>query len=423
VTASKEVTRVIKETTDFVYDPFSPEVMSDPLPYYRVLRDEHPVYYMPKYDMFAVSRFQDIYDLLSDASDAFLSTEGSLPAPTQLMQHNQGAVPDPPTDAMSMHTAYSSEVHGAIRQAHGKPLRPRPVARMEDQVRSLVRDKLAELLPLGRFDAVQDFAGFISAAVACTLFRLPISDAPTIQDAVNSATKTDPVSGGVDMSVIKTKMTELCLPVIEQRRAEGADGSFPLVDGLLNFRLADGRALADEEIALQFVGLIVGAAETLPKIFGHGLMELDSHPEQQHAVRVDVDTNARIALEEMLRFCGPAQWFARTVRKPTEVAGQPVWPGQRLIALIQSGNRDPREFDEPEEFRWDRRIERTLAFGRGPHMCIGLHLARLEGRILLEEWCKAVPDYEVEYGEAVRRPSSFQWGWTSVPVRVGGGHV
>jgi cytochrome P450 len=411
------------EPTNFSYDPFSPEVMANPLPYYRVLRDEYPVYYVERYDLFAVSRFQDIYDLLSDAGDAFLSTEGSLPAPAQLMQHNEGPVPEPPTDPMSMHTAYSSEVHGAIRQAHGKPLRPRPVARMEEGIRSLVRDTLAELLPLGCFDAVQDFAGFVSAAVACTLFRLPIGEAPTIQEAVNSATRTDPVSGGVDMSVIKAKMTELCRPVIEQRRAEGADGSFPLVDGLLGFRLGDGRALTDDEIALQFVGLMVGAAETLPKIFGHGLMELDKHPGQQRAVRADIDTNTSVALEEMLRFCGPAQWFARTVRKPTEVAGVPVRPGQRVIALIQSGNRDPREFDEPEEFRWNRRIERTLAFGRGPHTCIGIHLARLEGRILLEEWLEAVPGYEIDYEHSVRRPSSFQWGWTSVPVLLGGGHA
>jgi cytochrome P450 len=407
---------------DFVYDPFSSEVMNDPMPFYRTLRNDHPVYYVERYDLFAVSRFQDVWDVLSEATDTFLSTEGSLPSPTLLSHHNPGPVPEPPTDELTMHTAYASNVHGAIRQAHGRPLRPGPVGRMEDDIRTLVRAKLAEVIELGRFDVVQDFAGWITAAVACTLFRVPISAAPTVQNAVNESTKTDPVLGGVDMTKIKTAMVDLVLPVVRARREEAADGSFPLIDGLLEFRL-DERPLSDDEIALQYVGLIVGAAETLPKVFGHGLMELLRRPDQLAEVRSDIDTNARVVLEEMFRYCGPAQWFLRTVRKPTEVAGVAMRPGQRVIALIQSANRDEREFEAPDEFRWNRPIERTLAFGRGPHMCIGVHLARLEGRILLEEWLKAVPDYDVDFEAAIRNPSSFQWGWTTVPVEVQGAHV
>lgn len=401
----------------FQYDPFSQEAMENPFRYYRTLRNHFPLYYVPQYDLYAVSRFQDVYNLLSDSSDTFLSTEGSLPSPALLQKHNDGAVTDPPRDPIGMHTAFPTAVHGAIRQAHGRPLRPRAVGELEETIRELVRARLDDVIARGRFDLVQDFAGIISASVACKLFRLPLSEAQPILNTVNRATQADPVHGGIDMSLIKTEMTKLVLPVVQRRRAEPADGSFPLVDGLLSFSL-DGRPLTDDEIAIQYVGLIVGAVETLPKIIAHGLMELESRPEQMAKVRADVDANSRVVLEEMFRFCGPAQWFLRTVRKPAELHGRQLRPGQRIIALIQAAGRDEREFDAPDEFVWDRPTRRTVAFGRGPHMCIGIHLARLEGRIILEEWFKRVPEYKTDAASAVRLPSSFQWGFTSVPVSV-----
>jgi cytochrome P450 len=121
----------------------------------------------------------------------------------------------------------------------------------------------------------------------------------------------------------------------------------------------------------------------------------------------------------MLRFCGPAQWFGRTCRKETTIAGQRIQPGQRVVYLTQSANRDPREFTDPDQFRWDRPIPRTLAFGLGQHFCIGLHVARLEGRVMLEEFLGRVDDYDIDLASAVRRPSSFQWGYNVMPVVVG----
>lgn len=405
------------DTETFSYDPFAAEVMANPLPYYRVLRQRFPVYYMEKYDCFAISRFADVYEVLGDSTDTFLSTEGSLPGPADLVRHNEGALPDPPTNPIGMHTAQASRLHGALRQAHGRPLRPGPVSRMEDDIRRIVVGLLGELLPRRRFDAVRDFAGVVSATVACRLFQLPESQAAEVMETVSLATRSDPVYGGVNMTEIKARMVGLVLPVIQRRRAEGVDGSFHLLDGLLEFEI-EGRRLSDEEVGLQLVGLMVGANETLPKVFGHGLMVLEQHPQQLAEIRSDLKANVPRALEEIFRFCGPAQWFARTVRKPVVIAGTEIRPGQRIIALIQSANRDEREFIEPESFIWDRAIPRTLAFGHGPHFCIGVHLARLEGRILLEEWLTRVADYRTDSTAAVRTPSSFQWGFTSVPVEA-----
>ncbi len=135
-------------------------------------------------------------------------------------------------------------------------------------------------------------------------------------------------------------------------------------------------------------------------------------------MRADLDANVQIAREEILRYCAPAQWFARTARKPFSLHGQTIQPGQRVITLLASANRDEREYPDPDEFIWDRPIKRSLVFGRGQHFCLGFHLARLEVAVLLQEWLQRVPDFQIRDDDAVRLPSSFQWGWNNIPVEV-----
>jgi cytochrome P450 len=95
-----------------------------------------------------------------------------------------------------------------------------------------------------------------------------------------------------------------------------------------------------------------------------------------------------------------------------------IEPGQRIITLLASANRDEREYPQPDEFIWNRPIARSLAFGRGQHFCLGYHLARLEVSILVTEWLRRVPDYRIIDEAALRPPSSFQWGWSRLPVEV-----
>jgi cytochrome P450 len=191
-----------------------------------------------------------------------------------------------------------------------------------------------------------------------------------------------------------------------------------VVDGLLGYRLPDGSALDDVEVATQMLCIFIGGTETVPKIVAHGLWELSQRPEQLAAVRADPAANVPIAREEMTRFCAPAQWFARTARRPFSIHGQTIEPGQRIITLLASANRDEREYPEPDAFIWNRPIRRSLAFGRGQHFCIGYHLARLEVAVLVQEWLRRVPDYAIRGEAATRLPSSFQWGWNKIPVEV-----
>jgi len=404
--------------TDFVYDPFSPEVMADPLPFYEVMREHFPVYYSPKYDAFFLSRFEDAWEFLSVTGDVFVASESTVMQPDVLLNHNDGQpVPDPPTEPFGFHVFYSEPIYNAVRQAHSRPFRPGAVAKLEGFVREQTRTRLDELLPRGQFDLVQEYGGIVSAATVCHMFHLPISSAKMLLETVNASARTDPEGGGFVETEEQIRMHDLIETVAQDRRAEGADGSWPLIDGMLNLKI-DGRRLTNSEISGNLGAVVAGGTETLPKIVGHGLMELWRRPDQLAEVRLGLPESAPVVFEEMTRFCGPAQWFGRTARVDTKLCGQKIRAGQRVIYLTQSAGRDEREFEHANEFRWNRPIPRSLAFGYGQHFCVGVHVARLEGRILVEEFLSRVAQYEIDLDGAERRPSSFQWGYSRIPVAI-----
>ncbi|BCP12880.1 cytochrome P450 [Mycobacterium paraintracellulare] len=403
--------------TDFSYDPFDAAVMANPLPYYRILRDQHPVYYMPQWDTFALSRFEDIWKVLEVNNGTFVASEGTLPAASVLAQHNSGPVDDPPLHPLPFHAMFDADLYGEIRRTHSRPFRPRSVTDLEGRIRELANERLDLLLPRGSFDLTQDYGGVVVAAIVCELLGIPTDLAPQVLAAVNAGSLAQP-GVGVDTGQARPNYFEFLLPAVARRRADRSGPPLDVVDGLLGYHLPDGSALDDMEVATQMLCIFIGGTETVPKIVAHGLWELSRRPDQLAAVRADLASNVPVAREEMIRYCAPAQWFARTARKPFDIHGQTINPGQRVITLLASASRDEREYPEPDEFIWDRPIRRSLAFGRGQHFCIGYHLARLEIDVLLAEWLRRVPDYAIQDQAATRLPSSFQWGWNNIPVEV-----
>jgi cytochrome P450 len=406
-----------QQSANFAYDPFDAQVMANPLPYYRILRDHHPVYYMPQWDTFALSRFEDIWQMLEVNDGTFVASEGTLPAASVLAKHNTGPVDDPPLHPLPFHAVFDTDLYAEIRRAHSQPLRPRAVTGWEARIRELANERLDELLPRGSFDLTQDYGGIVVASVVCELLGISTDLAPQVLAAVNAGSLAEP-GVGVEVAEARPNYLQYLVPSVQRRRVDSSGEALPVVDGLLGYRLPDGSPLDDVEVATQMLCIFIGGTETVPKIVAQGLWELAQRPDQLAAVRADTGNNVPIAREEMIRFCAPAQWFARTARKPFTVHGQTIRPGQRVISLLASANRDEREYPEPDQFLWDRPIHRSLAFGRGQHFCIGYHLARLEVAVLLQEWLRRVPEYAIHAEAARRLPSSFQWGWNNIPVEV-----
>ena len=285
----------------FSYDPFDPAVMADPLPYYRVLREHHPLYYIPKWDAFALSRFSDIWQMLEVNDGTFVASEGTLPAATVLAHHNHGPVPDPPVHPMPFHAMFDAPLYDSIRRAHGKPLRPKSVAMLQARIRKLANDRLDVLLPRGTFDLTQEYGGIVAASVVCELLGLPVDLAPEVLATVNAGSLPQPGTG-VDTAQARPGYLEYLVPVVKQRRAD-SPGSLPIVDGLIGYRLPDGSAFDDVEAATQLLGIFIGGTETVPKIVAHGLWELSRLPDQLASVRADPAANVAIARNEMIRYC------------------------------------------------------------------------------------------------------------------------
>ena len=324
---------------NFVYSPFAVDVMRDPYPYYKILRDKYPVYWLEQYDAWAISRYNDIQKLLSDPQAHLTTTEGTLMSPSMMRKRNSGVVPAPHLNPLDIFPNLPSPYYERIRQSAIGPLRPNAVAQLEEFIRARVRERLDELVPRGRFNATVEFGGYVAAGTTCQIAGIPLSKASHLLEVVNRATARDPEKGGFAADYPETfnQLFALLTELVRGRRQAGADGSNRMVDGLLNLQL-NGRHLTDDEVAGQLVSIIVGATETLPKVVGAGLLELWRHPEQRREVLADLKRNAAVAFEEMLRFGAPAQWFTRTVvDKPYTLAGQELKPGHRVIILLRLG--------------------------------------------------------------------------------------
>jgi cytochrome P450 len=403
----------------FSIDPLSAEVVADLPGFYKQLRDRRPVYYYPDYDTYFFSRFDDVWELLRIGDKVFAATETNLPTPQYLRSHRNTGSPPPfaSTDPMAPMPSLASPWYEEMRHAHMAPLKPKAAASLAGFIREVTNARLDALLPLGKFDAVRDFAAFIAANSICRLFGLPPERAQSLFEEVNAATR-PAEDASVDFAAFFVKVKEHIRPCILARRAAGADGGNGLIDGLVNYRMPDGRALSDDEIADQLVCAMVGGLESASKVTGGGLMELWRRPDQLAAVCAGLDANVPVAVDEMVRHCAPAQYTFRTAHEDVTVAGVPIRAGQRVCAMIWSAAHDEREFDRPDEFVWNRCAPRTISFGLGQHHCIGKHLALLEVRIMVREFLRRVPRFRFAMDEAKRNPSYFQHGWIQLPVVV-----
>jgi cytochrome P450 len=404
----------------FEFDPFSVEVAARPEYYYKELRDKYPAYYNQRYDTYFFSRFSDVWQVLYTGDNTFVATESNLPTPEYLSTHrNNGAPPFASINPMSPSNLLPSPYYEEMRRAHIAPLRPNAVQTLKDLLGTQARETLDQLLPRRKFDLSLDYAAIIPAKMICHLFGLPLSVADKVMNQVRELGKAKPGEKSIDLSAFWTEMKPYIMPIIERRRASGADGSHALVDGLINYRSKpDQRALSDTEIADQLVCVMVGGLEAVPKVIARGLMELWQRPDQLEAVRADLDKNLPVAVEEIIRYCAPAQYTFRTAHKEATIAGTHIKAGQRVACMYSSASRDEREFENPDEFIWNRSIPRVLSFGLGQHHCIGKHLAYLEVRTLIREFITRVRlvDFHPEMGG--RNAGYFQRGWISLPITI-----
>jgi cytochrome P450 len=391
------------------YDPFSEPVLTDPHPVYRRLRDESPVYYLPKYDCFALSRFADVWEALSDPRSYSVAKGTASP---QILTRVQPVTP--------MIATMDPPAHTRLRSAFRPFFAPARVREIEPSLRACAGRLLDGMRAAGGGDLVWDFGMRMATEVASRITGFPPGDGAMLYGLVQRFMGRQAGVDGMtsDGLAAMGEMAAYFAELAAKRRAAGTSNAHPL-DALIEFRSEpDGRRLDDADIASHMIMLLVGGTDTFPKVFGNLALRLFQHPDQRARVAADPEL-APFAFNEGLRVDMPTQFLGRTLTRAVEFHGRRLAEGQLVIFLYASANRDEREFADPDRFDIDRRPPRTLGFGHGTHACLGIHVAKAEGRIGLTELLAREPDYEIDIAGAVRHRTEFVQGFASLPVRFG----
>jgi len=387
-------------TAELNYDPYSLEQAQHPWDLFRRLRDEAPLYYNAEHDFYALSRRDDVEQALVNRS-VFISGRGSsfnvlkadmeIPPGTVIFE-------DPPT-------------HGIHRSLMSRMFTPRRVGALEPKVRELVAGILEQHEGAKTFDFVDDLGVIVPMRVIGMLMGIPEQDQAGVRDHFDSQ-RTD--GRQHDLSTLSG---DIFADYIDWREKHPSDD---VVSHLLNaeFVDADGatRKLGREEL-LAYVNIVAAAGnETTGYLIGWIGSLLAEHPEQRQILRDDpaLVTNA---VEEVLRIEPPALQIARYVASDIELHGEIVPAGSIMALLAGSANHDERHVEDPERFDVTRAPGQIFSLGFGAHYCLGQALARLEGRVVLDEVIKRFPDWAVDHERAVfRHDDPDMRGWKHLPV-------
>ncbi|MFC5748114.1 cytochrome P450 [Actinomadura rugatobispora] len=397
----------VDSATELYYDPYRPDINADPYPVFRRLRDEAPLYYNAPHDFYAVSRFEDVERCFKDR-ETFSSAKGAV---LEIIRSGLAMPPgvfifeDPP-----LHTVHRGLVSRVFTR--------RRIAGIERQVRAYTERTLDPLVGRGRFDFVRDLGAEMPMRVIGMLLGIPEEAQERVRDFVDAGLQTEE---GRPMETGDGFLSgDFFAEYVDWRAAHPSDD---LMTELLTLEFEDEtgtiRRLAREEI-LTFVNIIAGAGnETTTRLIGWAGKVLADHPEQRRRLAEDPALIPG-AVEELLRFEPPAPHGARHVTRDVEIHGRVVPAGSAMLLLMGAANRDERRYPDPDTFDVHRPPGPHLTFGVGAHFCLGAALARLEGRVALEEVLKRFPEWEVDWSGARLASTSTVRGWDSLPVVVGG---
>ena len=376
---------------------------------FAVLRREAPVFWHrePKGGpgFWAITKHADVVHV-SKQPKIFSSWRGGtnifdLPQPeldqTRLMLVNM----DPP-----QHTKY--------RRLVSQGFTPRQVARLEPHIRELASQIIDRVAPKGECDFVTEVAAELPLLVIAELMGVPVEDRRLIFDLSNRLIGFDDPEFQTSMEDGKQAAAEMwayAQELAERRRREPQND---LVSQLLNAEV-DGERLTEMEFNFFFLLLAVAGNETTRNLISGGMLALFEHPDQKEKLLAHPEL-LPTAVEEMLRWISPVICFRRTATQDTEVRGQKIREGDKVVMFYISANRDEEVFERADQFDITRSPNEHLAFGIGEHYCLGSNLARLEIRIMFEEILRRLPDIELA-GQPRRLRSNFISGIKSMPVR------
>jgi cytochrome P450 len=389
--------------TPLHWDPYNTALVADPYPTYRRLREEMPLYYNEEYDFYALSRYADVEAGLAD-NKTFISSHGGI------LEFIKSNTPIPP----GVFIFEDPPHHTVHRRVVSQVFTPKKMLALEPLIRQYCAHALDPLVEGGRFDFIEDLGGQMPMRVISMLLGIPEEDQQTVRARVDAmlATEAGKPMDLTDHSFLGEGFDEY----IDWRAKNPSDD---LMTELLNVEFTDetgtNRRLTREEIQV-FVSILAGAGnETTNRLIGWTGKLLAEHPDQRRQI---YENRALIpqAIEEILRYEPPGPFIARYVARDVELYGTKIPEGSAMIFLAASGNRDDRKFTNGDAFDIHRERQPHLTFGHGIHNCLGNALARVEGRVALDELLTRFPEWDVDLENANLSSTSSVRGWETLPA-------
>lgn len=383
------------------FDLYDPTQMQDPHARYADLRERCPVAHTDADDGYwVVTRYADVAAATVDTR-TFSSRYCLIPRD----QFGPEFAERPPI-------TLDPPAHTAFRRLLLPGFTNQQIGRWEPTVREVVRSTLAAIKDTGGCDASEDFAKKIPLGVICAMLGVP----PSIEERFTEWTHA--LVGSNDPDRMLAAAGEIGAFLNEQVEEHLRTQADDLITVLMTSEI-DGERLSRPELLGSLVLILVAGLDTTWAALGSSLIHLAKHPEDRRRL-VEDPSLIPTAVEEFLRFYAPVA-LARVTTAATELGGAHLAEDEMVLLAWPSANRDPDAFPDPDRVVLDRSPNAHLAFGRGPHRCIGSALARLELRIALEEWLAAIPDYELVDPDAISYTTGHVWGPREIAVRFAGG--
>ncbi|CUI02158.1 cytochrome P450 [Leisingera aquaemixtae] len=383
----------------------------DPFPFYDALLRDAPVLPQPDGSLL-ICRHADLDRIYRDTT-LFSSDKTKVFAPkygagSPLFEHHTTSLvfSDPP-------------LHTRVRKIMTSALTPRAISQMEPGLIATVDHLLHTMADLDEADLIEDFAASIPIQIIGNLLDVPMAERGPLRDwslAILGAL--EPVLSAEQLAAGHRAVEEFkayLSGLIARRRASPGDIETDVLTRLIRGEGAEG-SLSEVELIQNCIFILNAGHETTTNLIGNGLALLHDYPEQKRRL-LEAPELIKPAIEEMLRFRSPNQLGNRETTAEVEIGGCRVPAGTNLHLVIGAANRDPEVFENPEVFDISRSPNRHLAFAGGPHVCVGLTLARLEGRIAIERFLRRFPDYRLLPGRVPGGRIRFR-GYAALPARL-----
>ncbi|SEG82681.1 hypothetical protein SAMN05444920_10575 [Nonomuraea solani] len=384
---------------DVVYNPYDRAVNDDPYPVYARMRTEAPLYHNADLGFWALSRHADVSAALTDSA---------------LLSSDHGPLLDPGASGPHARTflsfvAMDPPEHTRMRAAISRAFTPRRVAALEPMIRQIARDHIEPAVERGTFDFARDIAAKVPLDVISELMGVPPAERAGVRRRSDALLRYDPAGQMSDEGVKGIlSLGDYYRSIVVERRAAPRDD-------LVSALVADGELTEDDLVAFLF--LLIGAgAETTTHLLCGAWYWAWRNPVQRAAA---FGGAIGAWVEESLRYDTPAAGVARRLTRDTEWYGTTVPKDARVWILIASANRDETVFPDPDVYDLGRDTGKAISFGAGRHYCLGGPLARLEGRVVLEELTACVaPDYDIDRSLIRRTVHGNVRGMVSLPTTV-----